>query len=97
MKPQIERAAADRKFHFIAFTATRGSINARRHPEDVVEVSRASALVFLGVNYIGAARDIIEFALAHKLPDKVEASYRRSTALEKRKELMDAWAGYCAS
>ena len=40
-------------------------------------------------------REVIEHALAHKLPDKVEASYRRSSALEKRRRLMDAWAQYC--
>jgi integrase len=40
-------------------------------------------------------RDVIEFALAHKLPDRVEAAYRRETAVEKRRKLMDAWARYC--
>jgi integrase len=42
------------------------------------------------------ARDVIEFALAHKLPDKVEAAYRRETAVEKRRHLMQAWASFCA-
>ena len=42
-------------------------------------------------------RDIIEFALAHKLPDKVEAAYRRETAVEKRRKLMQSWAKYCAT
>lgn len=42
-------------------------------------------------------REVIEHALAHKLPDKVEASYRRSSAIEKRRRLMDAWAGYCTT
>jgi len=42
-------------------------------------------------------REVIEHALAHKLKDKVEASYRRSDALEKRRRLMDAWAGYCTA
>jgi integrase len=41
-------------------------------------------------------RDVIEFALAHKLPDKVEAAYRRETAVEKRRKLMQSWANYCA-
>jgi integrase len=41
-------------------------------------------------------RETIEHALAHKLPDKVEASYRRGTALNKRRLLMAAWADYCA-
>ena len=41
-------------------------------------------------------RQIIEFALAHKLPDRVEAAYRRETAVEKRRKLMQSWASYCA-
>ena len=42
-------------------------------------------------------RDVIEFALAHQLPDKVEAAYTRGTMLEKRRPLMAAWAAFCAS
>lgn len=42
-------------------------------------------------------REVIEHALAHKLPDKVEAAYRRSSALEKRRALMQAWAEFCAA
>src|SRR5262249_43393070 len=42
-------------------------------------------------------RDVIEFALAHKLPDKVEAAYRRETAVEKRRKLMQTWATYCGT
>ena len=43
------------------------------------------------------ARDVVEAALAHTIADKTEAAYRRGDALAKRKRLMDAWAGYCAS
>ena len=32
------------------------------------------------------AREVIEHALAHKIKDKAEASYRRSAALEKRRD-----------
>lgn len=39
-------------------------------------------------------RDVAEAALAHAVHNKVEAAYRRSTALEKRRELMLAWEGY---
>ncbi len=42
-------------------------------------------------------REIAEAALAHVLGDDTEAAYRRSTALEKRRELMSAWADYCVS
>ena len=41
-------------------------------------------------------REIAEAALAHGIGDKAEAAYRRGTALEKRRELMESWAGYCA-
>jgi integrase len=41
-------------------------------------------------------REIAEAALAHKVGDSVEAAYRRSTAIEKRRQLMEAWAGFCA-
>jgi integrase len=40
-------------------------------------------------------RDVAEAALAHTLKDKVEAAYRRGDALEKRRKLMAAWAGFC--
>ena len=40
-------------------------------------------------------RETIEHALAHQLPDKTEAAYRRGTALKKRALLMQAWANYC--
>ena len=42
------------------------------------------------------ARDVIEAALAHAIGDKTEAAYRRSDALEKRRRLMEQWAGFCA-
>jgi integrase len=45
----------------------------------------------------GFDREVIEHALAHKLPDKVEAAYRRSSALSKRRKLMDDWSAYCES
>lgn len=44
----------------------------------------------------GHPREVIEAALAHQLKDKTEAAYRRSDALAKRRELMEAWAAYLA-
>jgi integrase len=41
-------------------------------------------------------RELIETALSHVIGDKAEQAYRRSDALEKRRKLMDAWAGYCS-
>jgi integrase len=40
-------------------------------------------------------REIAEAALAHVVGDETERAYRRGDALEKRRELMDAWAAYC--
>jgi integrase len=42
------------------------------------------------------AREVAEMALAHAIPDAVEATYRRGDLFEKRRKLMDAWAAYCA-
>jgi integrase len=41
-------------------------------------------------------REVAEAALAHLVGDAVERAYRRGDALEKRRELMDAWAGFLA-
>jgi integrase len=40
-------------------------------------------------------REVAEMALAHAIPDAVEAAYRRGDLFEKRRKLMDAWADYC--
>jgi integrase len=37
---------------------------------------------------------VIEIALAHAIPNKAEAAYRRGALLDKRRELMEAWAAY---
>jgi integrase len=41
-------------------------------------------------------REEVEMALAHTVESSVERAYRRGRALEKRRELMTAWAEYCA-
>lgn len=40
--------------------------------------------------------EVVEMALAHTIPNKVEAAYRRGNLLAKRRELMEAWAAYLA-
>ncbi len=39
-------------------------------------------------------REVAEAALAHKIGDATEQAYRRGTALEKRRALMQAWADF---
>jgi integrase len=41
--------------------------------------------------------ELVEMALAHTVSSKTEAAYRRGDMLDKRRRLMDDWAGYCAS
>jgi integrase len=40
-------------------------------------------------------RELAETALAHVAGDSTEQAYRRSDALERRRELMSAWAQFC--
>jgi integrase len=40
---------------------------------------------------------VVEAALAHISGDKVERAYARSDVLEKRRQLMEAWAKFCAT
>jgi integrase len=42
------------------------------------------------------SRELAEAALAHVVGDETERAYRRGDALERRRELMDAWALFCA-
>jgi len=42
-------------------------------------------------------REIAEAALAHAIGNEVERAYRRGKALEKRRQLMEAWAVYLES
>jgi integrase len=41
-------------------------------------------------------REVAEMALAHAIPNAVEAAYRRGDLFDKRRKLMDAWAEFCA-
>ena len=43
------------------------------------------------------SREVIEAALAHVVPNKVEAAYARSDLFERRRRLMDEWAAYLAA
>jgi integrase len=45
----------------------------------------------------GYAGEIAEAALAHAIPNKIEAAYKRTDFLDKRKTLMTEWGRYCSS
>jgi hypothetical protein len=40
--------------------------------------------------------EVAEMALAHSVGSAVEQAYRRSDLFERRRQLMDLWAGYCS-
>jgi hypothetical protein len=42
-----------------------------------------------------SAHETCEMALAHTISNKAEAAYRRGAQLEKRRDLMEAWARFC--
>jgi integrase len=42
-------------------------------------------------------REVVEMALSHTIGNKVEAAYRRGDLFEKRRQLMQAWASFCAA
>ncbi len=42
-------------------------------------------------------RELIEQALAHTIQNKAERAYRRGTAIKRRMQLMEDWAGYLAA
>jgi integrase len=44
----------------------------------------------------GFPAEVAEMALAHTVSDKVEAAYRRGDLFQKRRQLMQAWAKFCA-
>ena len=41
--------------------------------------------------------EVVEMALAHTIRNKTEAAYRRGALLEKRRQLMEAWASYLSA
>jgi integrase len=45
----------------------------------------------------GFPHEVCEMALAHAIANKAEAAYRRGDLFEKRRKLMIAWTGYCAT
>jgi len=59
-------------------------------PAEIVEAAKRGELVE------AFPRDLVEVALAHKLPDATEAAYRRTDMIEKRRRLMNRWADYRA-
>jgi integrase len=67
----------------------------RMNVEDVTVHGFRSSFRDWAGNVSHFPREVAETALAHVVGDKAEQAYRRSDALEKRRQLMEAWAAYC--
>jgi integrase len=75
----------------------RTSIGAEEQVPITMHGFRASFKSWAEENGYGSDPRLIEFALAHKLPDRVEASYSRVTRVEERRVVMERWANFCAA
>ena len=67
----------------------------RRMGRDVTTHGFRSSFRDWAGNETSFPRELAEHSLAHVIGDKAEQAYRRSSALERRRALMDAWARYC--
>jgi integrase len=45
----------------------------------------------------GYARDLAERAIAHAVPNKVDAAYHRTDLIKRRRPMMEAWAQHVLS
>jgi integrase len=66
----------------------------RRMGEDATAHGFRSAFRDWAAERTNFAREVCELALAHAIPDRVEAAYRRGDLLEKRRMLMEQWAAF---
>ena len=65
--------------------------------EDVTVHGFRSAFRDWAAECTNFSNEVCEAALAHAVENKVEAAYRRGDLFNKRRKLMEAWAGYCAT
>jgi len=67
----------------------------RMNKGDVTQHGFRSSFRDWAAEVVHYPREVIEHALAHKLADEVEAAYQRGDLLDKRRELMNDWTGFC--
>ena len=63
--------------------------------DDVTVHGFRAAFRIWGAEQTAYPRDLLEFSLAHKITDAVEAAYNRTDMLERRRQLMMDWASFC--
>ena len=79
----------------VADTALRYVLKSMAHNDVTIHGFRSSFRDWCG-EQTNFAREVAEAALAHRVGNEIELAYRRGDALEKRRELMEAWASFCS-
>jgi integrase len=69
----------------------------RRMAPDYVPHGFRSSFAVWGGERTNFSHEIREAALAHKVPSAVERAYKRTTFFDRRRQLMDQWARFCAA
>jgi integrase len=67
----------------------------RRMEVDAVPHGMRSSFRTWAQDHTTYPRELAEIALSHTVGDAVERAYARSDMLERRREVMQAWADYC--
>ena len=101
----LREAAALRKGADLVFPSARGKVLSdatmgkllRERGISAVPHGFRSSFRDWGAERTEFPREVLEAALAHKVPNAVEAAYARTDHFERRRALMDAWAAYLAA
>jgi integrase len=73
------------------------SLQLRRMGRDVTVHGFRSTFRDWAAERMNFPREVVEKALAHTVGSKVEEAYQRGDMFEKRRQLMQAWADFCAT
>jgi integrase len=87
---QIWRMSADRQAAGLAIY-----VDPQQSNREVVPHGFRSTFRDWAAERTNFPRELAEKALAHTIGDEVERAYQRGELLEKRRQMMDAWAEYC--
>ena len=102
----ILRTMAERRNGEIVFPSARGNplsnmamamLLRRMNRDDLTAHGFRSSFRDWAAERTAYPSEVVEMALAHAIGNKVEAAYRRGDLFEKRRRLMDDWAGFCGT
>ena len=101
----LETVAAIRTSDSV-FPGSRGALSRTTFNKLLVQKMRRSTITVHGfrstfrdwaAERTGFPAEVAEMALAHTVADAVERAYRRGDLFQKRRQLMDVWAKFCAA